>query len=128
VATRQIIVLDCSLDATGKTLTVTFIAWLACAATRINALPNFVSQVPPAASVAWGITSAELALLVAGTIVEQRASCTFDMTQGQPTIGQMQASVAAKYASLETALANEAYTVAHVVGAYWDGTTWTAGP
>lgn len=129
MATREIIVLDCSLDATGKTLTVQFVAWLAAPAARVNVLPNFTSRVPSATGgPSWGITSAELALLVAGTIVEVSASCTFDITLAAPTIGQMEASLQAKYAQLQAALTNAAYTVAHVVGASWDGTTWTAGP
>lgn len=126
MATRQIIVLDAQQDLTGVNLNITFACWLAAPASRTIPLPGFVSRVPTQANVSWGITAAELALLQAGTLVEQVTTVQCVVANLTATI--IEAAVQARYASLQSTLNSLVFSTIHFVGAYWDGTTWTAGP
>jgi hypothetical protein len=125
---RQIIVIDAALDTTGKTLTLTYACWVAALANRIKVLPNFVSAVPPSGNVTWGITAAELTALQAGTVVEQTATSSFDISAGNPTTAAMESALQSKYTAILNSVQGTASAVAHLIGAQFDGTTWTAGP
>ena len=124
MATREVIVLDQSIN--GGNLSVLAAYWLVAPASRVKATST-ASAVPVlSATTPWGITDAEAALLRAGTIVEQVV--LLPLTGSGQTLSTIQAALAAKYASLQATYTAAALSVAHIVGSFWDGTTWTQGP
>jgi hypothetical protein len=126
MATRQVIALDQSVNSAGN-LVVTAAYWLVAPSSRVRPLASPSSGVQPQSSAApWGLTDAELALLRAGTIVEQVAQ--LQLTGTGQTLSTVEAALAANYAALQGAYTAAALAVAHIVGASWDGTTWTPGP
>lgn len=117
---REIIVTGVQSQPDGSVV-VSGVFWLIAPATRVIPLPNGKSILPPAASVpTWGIQTAELSAIQAGTTVEQ------SFTSGQLAAGTIQATLQAMYSAAQTALTNAA-PASKWIGASWDGTTWTAG-
>lgn len=123
---RQIIVIDAFVDTAPNQLTLSFVCWLTPPANRIVVLPNFTSAVPSTPS--WGITAAELQALQNGTVVEQRGTKPFDLSGGAPTIAAMESALQTAFTAMQNALTGQGGSVAHVIGASWNGTAWTAGP
>lgn len=123
---REIIILGVQNQPDGSVI-VSGVFWLIAPAALVVPLPNFVSKVPLASAVTWGITtgaSSELAALQAGTTVEQ------GFASGQLsglTVAQIQAGLIAAYTNAQTALNNEA-PASHWIGASYNGTAWTAAP
>lgn len=126
MATREIVVIDISTSSDGLSLDLQAVFWLVAAATHIRPLPTFVSQVPLASAVSWGITPAELAALQAGTLIE-RTYDTGQMPKAGLTVGSVEANLQAAYAAAQTALTNAA-PASKFIGSFWDGTTWTLAP
>jgi hypothetical protein len=128
MATRQIVVLDGTQDPTGVNLNITMVCWLVAPATRILPLPSFVSRVPQVSSaIPWGISTAELTALQAGTLVEQ--TTVVSLIVANLTVPMIEAACQARYVSLQQTLTNLVFANAvHFVGAFFDGTTWTGGP
>jgi hypothetical protein len=126
MATREIIVLDAAQDTTGVNLVVTAAFWLVAPVSRVVPMPTFVSRVPVVASVSWGVSSSELSQLQAGTLVEQVTSVSFAVAG--LTTAAIEAGMQARYAALQSVLTSLVFSTVHFVGAFWDGTTWTAGP
>lgn len=124
MATREVIVLDQSIN--GGNLSVLAAYWLVAPTSRVKSAPA-PSAVPVlSATTPWGITDAEAALLRAGTIVEQVV--LLPLTGSGQTLSTIQSALAAKYTSLQSAYTAQALGVPHIVGSFWDGTTWTQGP
>lgn len=104
---------------------VSCVFWLIAPANLVQPNPNVKSLVPPvSATYTWGITAAELALLQAGTTIEQAISTQFTAGSGQAAI---LAGLQAMYTAAQAALTASAPATRYA-GASWDGTTWTAAP
>ncbi len=117
---RQIVIL--SATKVGSDFHVTAVFWLATPANLVVPNPNATSAVPPVAVVAWGITSAELAAIQAGTVTEQLFdSGLFASTR---SLAQDEAALVALYTAAQAAL-NATAPGAKVIGAYYDGSAWT---
>jgi hypothetical protein len=124
--TRQVITLDPSTNTAGNLL-VKAAYWLVAPTNRTVPVPGFTSQVPLASSVVpYGVTGPELALLRAGALVEQVV--TIPITNSGASNATVQAALAAQFSLLQTTLTNQVFSLPHLVGTYWDGTTWFAGP
>lgn len=125
MATRETIILD--QWTSGGTVFVRAAYWLVPPANRASyANPSATSQVPPQAAASYGYTSAELGLLRSGALLEQVT--IIQVTASGISLAIIQAAVQAQYTALQDTLNATANAVAHVIGSYWDGTTWTAGP
>lgn len=123
-------ILNAQLDQTGLFCNHTVAFWLQAPAGRIVPRLNFVSSVPPQSQVPWGIISAELTLLQAGTLVEQ----VIPITLPASTLTQVQLVnvLDAAFNSLQQQLNATAQTqiAPHLPGMFLgaDGATVTAGP
>jgi hypothetical protein len=126
MATPQIVVLDAQQDPTGVNLNIRCAMWLVAPASRVLPLPNFVSSVPLASSVSWGVSTAVISALQAGTLVEQVTSVSLGVSG--LTTAAIEAALQARYASLQATLTSLVFSTIHFVGATFDGTTWAAGP
>ena len=113
---REIIVYDAQTAGGGTILFYAF--WLAVPASLqasyVN--PDFVSAVPLASAVSWGVTSAELTALQNGTVTEVTDH------GGLPagvTASQVGAFLTAAYTTAQTTLNNQA-PAKNYAGAYYD--------
>lgn len=126
MATRQIIILNVANSSDGTSVEVQGVFWLVAPATRTKPVPAFVSAVPLSTAVAWGITPAELLALQAGTLVEQPFD-TGQMPKQGLTVPSVETTLQTAYTAAQAALTGAA-PASKFIGAFWDGTTWTAAP
>jgi hypothetical protein len=122
---REIIIVDVKNNPADGSFEIAAALWLVAPANKVVPQPSVSSAVPPSSSVSWGVTTAELAALQAGTVVEQviRSGQLPSATTG----AQVKTALQNAYAAAQTALNNQA-PAAKWIGASWDGTNWTAAP
>jgi hypothetical protein len=118
---RQVIVLDVRLD---SVLSVTAAFWLVVPVNMVKPSPGAGSALPLSTAVSWGITPAELLAIQAGTVREMVTTITGPKAT---TALQAQAALASAYGDQQAAL-NAVTPGAKWIGAFFDGTTWTAAP
>jgi hypothetical protein len=118
--------IDAYLDVSG-TFQVRTAFWLVAPSARVVPLTSFVSQVP-VTNPAWlslGIPVSIQQQFLAGTLVEQVVVVPVNGTSSQ---AQITTVLAAKFTTLQDALNTNVISVVHLVGGYYDGTTFHAGP
>ena len=113
---RQLVVLDAYQSAGNYQVRAAY--WLSAPATRVVPIPSALSQVP-------GVLSTELMAIRAGSVVEQIS--TISVAAGS-SAAQIQTALQTQYATLQATLNSQVFASSHLVGASWDGTTWTLGP
>lgn len=121
---RQIILLDCTIEA-GVFEAGQSIFWLVPQPSRVRPAPTFKSAVPQVSQTpgGWGATAAELALLQSGNLVEQS-----DATVQGLTAGGLEVQLAARYNQAQQAFSAQGALGSKLVGAYFDGNSWTLPP
>lgn len=111
---KKIVILGNSLGANGD-LDLTVLFRLTCPATIQQAMPGAVSQIP-------GATAAEDAEVASGAVLEQTWEGQLPKSL---TLAQIRTGLVTEFNRRQAALDARALA-SRYVGAYWDGSTWTA--